>query len=75
MKWEYLTFYLGELNDPNQDDRLNNLGSLGWELVTIMVIMNVGCIAYFKRPLRTKLEAEILGEFAIPYGEDRSSLT
>ncbi len=69
MKWEYLTFYLGELNDPNQDDRLNNLGSLGWELVTIIVIMDVGCIAYFKRPIRSKPEDEIMKHF-----ENRQSL-
>jgi len=74
MKFEYLTFYLGELNDPNQDDTLNNLGSLGWELVTVLLIMDIGCIAYFKRPLRTKSEAEILAHFDYPQQDRRSEV-
>lgn len=69
MKWEYLVTQLNR-ETFKDEDRLNELGQSGWELVSVD-----NGIAYFKRPLRTKLEAEILGEFAIPYGEDRSSLT
>lgn len=49
-RWEYLTYFLGELDDPKQNDTLNNLGSLGWELVTVWVTY-IGCMAYFKRPI------------------------
>lgn len=50
-KWEYLTYFLGELDNPKHDDTLNNWGSLGWELVTVLVTRGVGCTAYFKRPI------------------------
>lgn len=47
-KWEYMTFFLGESDDP--DDKLNGLGRLGWELVTVLPI-SIGLVAYFKRPI------------------------
>lgn len=50
-RWEYVVYYLGEEGDPKQNDTLNNLGSMGWELVTVLILMGVGCTAYLKRPI------------------------
>ncbi len=61
MKWEYKPLDLGLYG---YEDKLNKLGIEGWELVSVD-----NGIAYFKRPLRTKSEDEIMKHF-----EGRSSL-
>ena len=70
MKWEYLITYLsyGEERD------LSGLGKLEWELVAIILPDGELPKAYFKRPLRTKSEDEIMKHFDKPHDEDRSSL-
>jgi len=71
MKWEYLTYRF--LNSPEIDTLahrtgiFNDYGLQGWELVSVD-----NSIAYFKRPLRTKSEAEILAHFDYPQ-QERSS--
>ncbi len=65
MKWEYIYAWLGF----DEGEELNHYGSLGWELVSIIVEAE-GKKAYFKRPLRTKTEDEIMKHF-----ENRYSLT
>ena len=70
MKWEYLATWLG----PDEAKDLAELGKLGWELVTV-ILDNESKRAYFKRPLRTKSEAEILEHFdRLKSDEVRSSL-
>ncbi len=69
MKWEYLVTWLGF--DEGKD--LNELGKLGWELVSV-VMDESSKRAYLKRPLRSKSEDEIMKHFDKPYDEDRSSL-
>lgn len=61
MKWEYKTLDLGLYG---YEDKLNNLGTEGWELVSVD-----NYVAYFKRPIRTKSEDEIMKHF-----EGRQSL-
>lgn len=72
MKWEYLIVYLKgrSYDDPRifPKSEFDKVGIDGWELVSV----DSG-IAYFKRPLRTKSEAEILAHFDYPQ-QDRSSL-
>jgi len=75
MKWEYkvMTLWsdsLSEIDDNISSDNqelLNEEGLKFWELVSVD-----NGIAYFKRPLRTKSEAEILAHFDYPR-LDRSS--
>ena len=72
MKWEYRTldFNKGtkfETPEYQYDSRLNKYGDDGWRLVAVD-----NGIAFFERPLRTKLEAEILAHFDYPQ-QDRSS--
>ena len=57
VKWEYFTFFV----DPpeTEDQKLNDFGNLGWELVSVVKI-NVGYIIYFKRILKPKSENPIL---------------
>lgn len=62
MKWEYLTTWLGF----EEDKDLNELGKLGWELVSVVLCDGESPKAYFKRPLRSKSEAEILKHFDEP---------
>ena len=79
MKWEYYIERLempsewpigGELNTKWDELRashleaMNRLGIKGWDY-----FMNIGPLFYFKRPLRTKSEDEIMKHF-----ENRSSL-
>lgn len=45
LKWEYLCTWL---NFDEQKD-LTELGQLGWELVTILLVENEAKRAYFKR--------------------------
>ena len=61
MKWEYRTVDLGLYG---YEDKLNKAGTEGWELVSVD-----NGIAYFKRPLRSKSEDEIMKHF-----EGRQSL-
>ena len=53
MKWEYLTYFLGtESPKSTQQNSLDRLGGLGWELVTVVVINgDMAYLAYFKRPV------------------------
>jgi len=69
MKWEYIYTYLGF----NEGEELNEFGKLGWELVSIVLADDELPKAYFKRPLRTKSEAEILAHFDASRYLDRSS--
>lgn len=58
-KWEYTVIELGELqsdNDDNAEMKLNALGSLGWELVSVTRHYTDAeifsfCKAYFKREI------------------------
>lgn len=58
MKWEYRTMACGCNPFESRSEKLNRLGVDGWELVTID-----NGIAYFKRPIQPKSEAEILAQF------------
>jgi hypothetical protein len=64
MKWEYLATWLGS----DEDRDLHELGKREWELVSV-VMDDSSKRAYFKRPLRTKSEDEIMKHF-----EGRQSL-
>ena len=70
MKFEYDYLYpVGRIE--KLDDTIvsmKHMGTEGWELVSVD-----NGIAYFKRPLRTKSEAEILSYFDYPIERDRSS--
>ena len=46
-KWEYLTT---PLPPHNQTAILNDWGSEGWELITIVTNAQGGLVAFFKRP-------------------------
>lgn len=77
MKWEYLTYRLINHIDnisaislvEHYTHMLNNYGSVGWELVSVD-----NGIAYFKRPLRTKSEDEIMKHFDTPVERARDCL-
>lgn len=51
MKWEYYVFWFVQSDDLTS--QLNELGLLGWELVSVSVerLDECGMFAYFKRPL------------------------
>lgn len=68
MKWEYLVIFL----DPDQQRDLNKRGDNGWECFQLLVDKEdpTEVTAYFKRPLRSKSEDEIMKHF----DEGRSSL-
>jgi len=63
MKWEYKELSVGIIKSST--DSFNKLGLEGWELVSVDNGM-----AYFKRELKPKSEAEILKYF----DETRSSM-
>lgn len=65
MKWEYWVTVLSAVGEM---DSLNDLGQKGWELVSV-ILQGPYKIAYFKRPLRTKSENELLYQI-----DNRSSL-
>jgi hypothetical protein len=71
MKFEHKTVNLKERQEKHRsldfEYFLNQEGDKEWELVSVD-----NGIAYFKRPLRTKSEAEILAHFDYPR-LDRSS--
>lgn len=69
MKWEYSALDLKQNRVAFGDtyEVLKQAGLEEWELVSVD-----NGIAYFKRPLRTKSEAEILAHFDYPQ-QDRSS--
>jgi hypothetical protein len=46
-KWEYLATWLSYSSD---DKDMNELGQLGWELVTV-IVDSESIRAYFKRPI------------------------
>lgn len=68
MKWEYK--YLYPEIDSSDDVKvldivnqlMNQMGQDRWELVSIH-----NNVAYFKRPVQPKSEAEILAQFDKPY--------
>jgi len=68
MKWEY---WQAEWPSRERDrlSLLDSFGKEGWELCLIY-----NDTAYFKRPLRTKLEAEILAHFDYPQRDRRSEV-
>ncbi len=64
MKWEYLTAKVCVPHSIPDTAILRGAGLEGWELVSVD-----NGVAYFKRPLRTKSEDEIMKHF-----EGRQSL-
>jgi len=46
-KWEYLVI---SLPTNNQEEAMNKLGEMGWELATSAGILNSTVVLFFKRP-------------------------
>ena len=58
MKWEYRIIRVtGEIEPGYLSKRFSNIGIDGWELVSVD-----NGIAYFRRPIQPKSEAEILAQ-------------
>lgn len=69
VKWEYSAAQIREMDLGYVEiPLLNSFGAGGWELVSV----DDG-FAYFKRPVHSKSEAEILKHFDAPR-QDRESL-